>query len=138
VATFLGTANLWEATVRSIGPDGLTCAVGEHLMSVAKSEWDPAAGEVVRVMARPERVEVAPEPPGGIGAAATPDRGNRLSGRVTAVTFRGAHTAVVVDCAGLAVQADLPNVLGEPPLWLAVGAPVVTSVAPSALRLLPT
>src|SRR6478609_7767981 len=47
VATFLGTASLWDATVRAVGPDGLTCAVGEHVLAVGKSEWDPAVGDVV-------------------------------------------------------------------------------------------
>jgi spermidine/putrescine transport system ATP-binding protein len=136
VATFLGTANLWEATVRAVGPDGLTCAVGEHVLAVAKSEWDPAVGDVVRLMVRPERVEVSPQPAGAAEGPVAPDRSNCLPGRVTAVTFRGAHTAVLLDCAGLALQADVPNALGEPPLWLATGSEVVATLAPSALRLL--
>jgi spermidine/putrescine transport system ATP-binding protein len=136
VATFLGTTNLWEATVRAVGPDGLTCAVGEQSLRVAKSEWDAGVGDSVQLMVRPERVEVGPvHPPGATGT--TPEGANHLSGRVSAVTFRGAHTAVLVDCAGLAVTADVPNVLGEPPLWLATGSDVVVTVAPSAVRLLP-
>jgi spermidine/putrescine transport system ATP-binding protein len=136
VATFLGTTNLWEATVRTVGPDGLGCAIGEHSLTVGKSEWDATVGETVQVMVRPERVEVSRPSTGADGSAAPPDR-NRLPGRVSTVTFRGAHTAVLVDCAGLAVQADVPNVLGEPPLWLAVGSDVVLTIAPAALRLLP-
>jgi len=135
VATFLGTTNLWEATVRAIGPDGLTCTIGEHRLAVAKGEWDPTVGEVVQVMARPERIEVSPLPPGGDGPQA-PDPSNRLRGRVSAVTFRGAHTTVTLECSGLPVQADVPNVLGEPPLWLTTGSEVVATLAPSALRLL--
>ncbi|GAB3789696.1 ABC transporter ATP-binding protein [Nocardioides ungokensis] len=137
VATFLGTANLWEATVRAIGPEGLTCTIGEHRLTVAKTEWDPAVGEVVQVMARPERVEVSPLAPGEDVGPATPDGSNRLRARVRAVTFRGAHTTVTLDCAGLSLQADVPNVLGEPPLWLTTGSELVATLAPSALRLLP-
>src|SRR6478609_7240616 len=47
VATFLGTTNLWAAEVLSADPDGLLCRVGEHVLAVAKSEWDPAVGDVV-------------------------------------------------------------------------------------------
>ena len=53
------------------------------------------------------------------------------------MTFRGAHTTVTLDCAGLSLQADVPNVIGEPPLWLTTGSELVATLAPSALRLLP-
>ncbi len=138
VATFVGTTNLWEATVRAVGPDGLTCTVGGHPLVVAKSESDPAVGDRVQVMVRPERVEVSPAGRPESGAQAAPrERVNLLPGRVTTLTFRGAHTAVAVDCSGLAVQADVPNLLGEPPLWLAVGSDVLVTVAPAAVRVLP-
>ena len=96
------------------------------------------AGRELRVMVRPERIEVSPveqaEPP---ATAAFPDREICLRGRVVTLTFRGASTAVVLDCAGLELAADVPNVHGEPPLWLTAGSVVVARMSPSALRLLP-
>ena len=60
VATFLGTTNLFAATVTAIGAEGTTCRVGETLLAVAKSEHDPGVGDEVSLMVRPERVEVMP------------------------------------------------------------------------------
>lgn len=135
VATFLGTTNLYEATVRAVGPDGVTVEVGEHALEVAKSEAEHAVGDTVRVMVRPERVEVFPVD-GRTGPATDgPDRANRLRGRVVALTFRGAHTAVTLECGDLRLEADVPNAHGEAPLWLAAGSEVGVAVAPGALRL---
>jgi len=138
VATFLGSANVFDATVTAVGPDGVTCRAGDADLEVAKSEYEPSRGDSVRVMVRPERIEVSPveqaEPP---ATAAFPDREICLRGRVVTLTFRGASTAVVLDCAGLELAADVPNVHGEPPLWLTAGSVVVARMSPSALRLLP-
>ena len=51
-------------------------------------------------------------------------------------TFRGANTTVTLDCGGIALEAHVANVHGEPPLWLRAGFPVEARVSPSALRLL--
>jgi hypothetical protein len=102
-------------------------------------------------MVRPERIEVTPcGPPvsdggptaaGGSGVVpggpgAEPGGPNVLSGHVAALTFRGANTAVTLDCGGISLEAHVANVHGEPPLWLSTGFPVEVRVAPSALRLL--
>jgi spermidine/putrescine transport system ATP-binding protein len=137
VATFVGTTNLWEATVRSVGPDGLTCSIEGHDLAVGKSEWAPPVGAAVQLMVRPERVEVWPLAEHPAGTQSVPEGTSHLAGRVTTVTFRGAHTAVSLDCDGLVVQADVPNLLGEPPLWLSVGSEVLVAMAPAAVRLLP-
>ena len=70
VATFLGTTNLFAATVSAIAPDGVVCRVADTLLSVAKCEHDPRVGDEVSLMVRPERIEVAPCGPPAPGAGA--------------------------------------------------------------------
>jgi spermidine/putrescine transport system ATP-binding protein len=127
VATFLGTTNLWDAHVVSADADGVRCKVGDVELQVAGKPAEP--GAAVAVMVRPERVEVAPDSTAMQGA-------NVLRGRVGTLTFRGAHTAVLLDCAGLRLEAEVANVAGAPPAWLAEGAEVSAQVSPHALRLL--
>jgi spermidine/putrescine transport system ATP-binding protein len=166
VATFLGSTNLFAATVSAIGPDGVVCRVADTLLSVAKCEHDPRVGDEVSLMVRPERIEVTPcGPPGPDGGPTTACGGsgvvagdpgvepgdasgrsgdagdpvggsNVLAGHVAALTFRGANTTVTLDCGGIALEAHVANVHGEPPLWLSTGFPVEARVSPSALRLL--
>ena len=157
VATFLGTTNLFAATVSAIAPDGVVCRVADTFLSVAKCEHDPRVGDEVSLMVRPERIEVAPcgppasdagptaafgsgvvpGGPGEPGDAGVPAGGpNVLPGHVTALTFRGANTTVTLDCGGIALEAHVANVHGEPPLWLTAGFPVEARVSPAALRLL--
>jgi spermidine/putrescine transport system ATP-binding protein len=134
VATFLGSTNLFSATVTEVRPDGLVCRVGSVDLAVSTCEHAPTVGEDVSVMVRPERVEVCP-----VGAAVhghADDGANVLPGRVEALVFRGAHTGVILDCAGLRVEAEVPNHRGEPPDWLVTGSPVHSRVSPSALRVL--
>ncbi len=127
VATFLGTTNLWPAEVVSADADGLCCRIGAVDLRV---DGDGArAGDRVSVMVRPERVTVSRLPAGGDGT-------NVLPGRVATLTFRGAHTAVLLDCGGLRLEADVSNVAGEPPEWLEEGAEVSVEVSPRALRVL--
>jgi spermidine/putrescine transport system ATP-binding protein len=133
VASFLGSTNLFPATVTEVRPDGWVCRVDSHDLAVSACEHAPAVGDDVRVMVRPERVEVFP--------AASPrdaagDLANLLSGRVEALVFRGAHTGVVLDCDGLRVEAEVANHRGEPPEWLVTGSGVQVRVSPSALRVL--
>jgi spermidine/putrescine transport system ATP-binding protein len=148
VATFLGSTNLFAATVSAIAPDGVVCRVAGTFLSVAKCEHDPRVGDEVSLMVRPERIEVTPcgPPVSDAGATATataaggagvgPDGSNVLPGHVTALTFRGATTTATLDCGGIALEAHVANVHGEPPLWLGAGFPVEARVSPSALRLL--
>ena len=95
VARFLGTANLYDATVRAVGPDGLTCRVGEHRLAVAKSELRrrPSATSV-QLMVRPGAGRGQPAEPGEAPGPPTPGPVQPPAGRVTAVTFRGAQTTV--------------------------------------------
>ena len=93
VATFLGTTNLFPATVTEIRPDGLVCRVGSYDLAVGTCEHDPAVGDAVSVMVRPERVEVCPV---GGGADRVDDGSNLLAGKVEALVFRE-RTGVILD-----------------------------------------
>ncbi|MGD9958226.1 ABC transporter ATP-binding protein [Nocardioides sp.] len=132
VATFLGTTNLYDATVTAVGPERVTCTAGGSVLQVDVGSHPAAVGEALSLMVRPERVEVSPT------ALETGTDTNLLTGSVTTLTFRGAHTAVLVDIGQLTLEAEVANVHGEPPPWLTVGSPVCVRVSPSALRLLPT
>jgi spermidine/putrescine transport system ATP-binding protein len=134
VATFLGTANLYDALVTAADADTIGCRVGGTSLRVTPGDHVPAVGETVKVMVRPERIEVCrPDEPSGTGEI----RGNVLTGRVETLTFRGAHTVVAVKCDGLVLEAEVANVHGEPPPWLTVGSAVLCRVSPNALRTLP-
>ncbi len=138
VATFLGTTNLYDATVARVSAELVTVRAGEAALMVAAGSHPCFVGEELSLMVRPERIEVSVgsvvEPPSAVELVET----NQLTGRVTTLTFRGAHTAVLVDAAGLTLEAEVANVHGEPPAWLRVGATVSLRISPSALRLLPT
>jgi spermidine/putrescine transport system ATP-binding protein len=127
VATFLGTANLWPATVTGPDGDGVACSVGGVDLRVA--DHKAAAGDEVSVMVRPERVEVAADPSEVAGA-------NVLKGHVETLTFRGAHTNVLLTCADLRLEAEVANLAGAPPEWLYEGADVAVQISPKALRVL--
>jgi spermidine/putrescine transport system ATP-binding protein len=127
VATFLGTANLWPATVTAADQDGVACSVGGVDLRVA--DHQAAAGDEVSVMVRPERVEVAATPSGVEGT-------NVLKGHVETLTFRGAHTNVLLQCEDLRLEAEVANVGGTPPDWLSEGADVAVQISPKALRVL--
>ena len=76
-------------------------------------------------MVRPERVEITP-----LDAISAPDaeRTNIVPGKVVALTFRGAHTGVLLDCSGLGLEAEVANIRGEPPHWLTTGSAVRAKV----------
>jgi spermidine/putrescine transport system ATP-binding protein len=127
VATFLGTTNLWPAIVTAADHQGVACSVGGVDLRIA--DHHASAGDSVSVMVRPERVEVAATPSGVEGA-------NVLKARVTTLTFRGAHTNVLLECADLQLEAQVANVAGAPPDWLCEKADVAVQISPKALRVL--
>jgi spermidine/putrescine transport system ATP-binding protein len=127
VATFLGTTNLWEAEVVSTDAEGLCCRIGDVDLQVKGNGF--TAGDQVSVMVRPERVAVSQQPDGEPGT-------NVLQAHVDTMTFRGARTAVMLDCRGFLLEAEVANVAGEPPAWLEEGADVTVQVSPRALRVL--
>jgi spermidine/putrescine transport system ATP-binding protein len=128
VATFLGTANLWEAEVVGAGHGTVTCSVGGIQLEVENDAAEQ--GDQVSVMVRPERVEVTADPTGKVAGR------NVLRGRVDTMTFRGAHTNVALECGDLHIESEVANVGGEPPPWLREGADVSVLVSARALRVL--
>ncbi|MFN8196000.1 MAG: ABC transporter ATP-binding protein [Nocardioidaceae bacterium] len=130
VATFLGSANLFDAVVAGTAAEpGLTAfRVGSETLFV---DGDPPAGSPeLRLMVRPERVEVADPRPGLDGV-------NVFSAVVRVLTYQGAHTAVRAEAGGLTVEALVPNLHGAAPPWLHVDAPVSLRISSAALRPLP-
>ena len=135
MAAFLGTTNLYEAAVVSVDGDAATCDVAGTVLTVTKGGFEALTGQQVSLMVRPERVEVEPVGLGGAAEPAAPGT-NLLDGKVAVLTFRGAHTTVSIDCGAFLLEAQVPNLQGEPPPWLAVGSAVVARVSPAAIRLL--
>ena len=98
----------------------------EQLLCV---DGPPATGDPVQLMVRPERVELAP-------AASPLDGVNVFPATVETMTYQGAQTAVRVSTAGLAVEAEVPNMHGSAPDWLSAGGPVCLRISSTALRVL--
>jgi spermidine/putrescine transport system ATP-binding protein len=132
VASFLGTANMYDAVVTSTDGTHAHCRVGDLEITAAADKARPL--DRVTLVIRPERVEVGPT---GKVDAAVQARDNLKDARVTELVFRGAHTQVSLDLAGHVLLADVPNVHGETPDWLTVGKPVSVRFSPAAVRLLP-
>jgi ABC-type Fe3+/spermidine/putrescine transport system ATPase subunit len=114
VATFLGTTNLFAATVSEIAPDGVVCRVADTFLSVAKCEHDPRVGDEVSLMVRPERIEVAPCGPRAADAAPASTGGSKASPGGPGVPTGGPS----VLAGGSAALPGGPNVLpdGSPAL----------------------
>ena len=130
VASFLGNANLFDGVPAGAGPEpGLAAyTVGDQTLLV---DGDPSAnGESVKLMVRPERVELAPPSTALAGV-------NVFGAVVRALTYQGAQTAVQVAAGALDVEAHVPNSHGSAPDWLAVGRPVTLQISSTALRVLP-
>jgi hypothetical protein len=74
-------------------------------------------------MIRPERVAVHDS---------SGDSSNALTGVVSRLTYRGAHTMVTLVCDDLNLEAEVANVHGEPPAWLDPGRSVSVTLSPAA------
>jgi ABC-type Fe3+/spermidine/putrescine transport system ATPase subunit len=88
----------------------------------------------VSLVVRPERITLEPGEPDATGPAGAT---NRLRGRITRTTFRGAQTQVAITLAGVSLVADVANVHGEVPDWLHDGREVWACISPRAIRVLP-
>ena len=132
VAGFLGTANLYDATVGAVDGASVVC----HVDGVQVRAVNPpvlAEGRRMSLVVRPERVEIAP--PGQM----EPDRdANVYRGKVERLVFMGSHTHVDLRVGSWALVAELTNVHGELPGWLIEGRDVDVRIATSAVRLLPS
>ncbi|HYO31423.1 MAG TPA: ABC transporter ATP-binding protein [Nocardioidaceae bacterium] len=132
VAGFLGTANLYEATVSAVDGGTAVCRVdGVEVRSVTQPVV--AAGHRMSLVVRPERVEISP--PAQVEPG--PDA-NVYRGKVERLVFMGSHTHVDVRIGSWALVAELTNVHGELPGWLVEGSDVTVRIATSAVRLLPS
>jgi spermidine/putrescine transport system ATP-binding protein len=132
VAGFLGTANLYDATVSAVTGATAVCRVdGVEVRSVPQAVV--AAGDRISLVVRPERVEITP--PAQVEAG--PDA-NVYRGKVERLVFMGSHTHVDVRVGSWALVAELTNVHGELPGWLVEGREVAVRIATSAVRLLPS
>jgi spermidine/putrescine transport system ATP-binding protein len=131
VASFLGSANLYDVTVIDVSGDEATCDLGQVKIRATAAEC-AAPGAVVSLAVRPERIEVAP-----------PDElredgdANVLAGTVEQLVFLGAQTHVGVQIGGALLVAQVPNVHGELPDWLHEGRNVCVRISMQAIRLLP-
>jgi ABC-type Fe3+/spermidine/putrescine transport system ATPase subunit len=131
VAGFLGTANMFDGAVTEAGAQGAWCQVGSLRLLVCDVDL-AVAGNEVSVVVRPERVQLA------AGDDEGPDGGdNVFRGSVRQLVFRGAQTQVTVAVADQTMLADVPNVHGEVPGWLAEGREVAVRISPAAAQLLP-
>jgi len=133
VAGFLGTANLLEAVVVDVAGGLATCRVGGTDLLAPAGE-QARRGDPVTLVVRPERIALEADEPDATGPAGGT---NRLRGRITRTTFRGAQTQVTLTLDGLALVADVANVHGEIPDWLHEGRAVWGCVSPRAIRVLP-
>ncbi len=131
VAGFLGSANLFEATVDEVSGDTIRCSV-EGLRLHAASTRRTTVGEKVTLVMRPERIEVLPVTE--LGKAADQ---NCFSGRVESLVFRGGHTHVIAKAGGCTLTAEVANVHGTLPDWLSEGGEVCLQVSPKAAQILP-
>ncbi|MGH3509821.1 MAG: ABC transporter ATP-binding protein [Nocardioidaceae bacterium] len=131
VAGFLGTANMFPATVSAIDDGLVTCDL-EGFAVRAKHGAGVAVGDGVTVVMRPERVEVGP--PGAVDGGGP---GASLDGSVESLAFLGSHSHVTLRVGTLALVAEVANVHGEVPDWLREGSLVCARVSPAAVQLLP-
>jgi spermidine/putrescine transport system ATP-binding protein len=126
VAGFLGVANLMAATAAGPGADG-RCRLRLGEFDLHAAGGDTAASGEVRVVIRPERVQL--EPYGSAGE-------NRLPGMVERLIYQGSTTQLVVRLAhGEALQALVQN-QGAPLPWRQ-GTAVAAHLPADALRVLP-
>jgi spermidine/putrescine transport system ATP-binding protein len=124
VADFLGVSNLMAAQAE--GSSGRACRVRLGDFALLASKGDLGASGRVRLVIRPERIEL--EPHGTTGE-------NRVPGMVERVVYVGATTQVIIRLApGETVQMLLKNEGGEVPYQQ--GTPVSVHLPSAALRVL--
>ena len=131
VAGFLGSANLYDATVVELDGDLAACQVGQVRIRARRVDC-ARPGSTVAVAIRPERVEISPP-----GALREDGDANVFAGTVEQLVFLGAQTQVGVQLGDCLVVAEVPNVHGELPDWLRETSAVCVRISSGAVRLLP-
>jgi spermidine/putrescine transport system ATP-binding protein len=125
VADFLGVSNLTDADAVTSNGRECTVKVGEFTLQAGCG--DVGARGAVKIVARPERVELLPFD------AAEPE--NSLPGLVERTVYVGANVQVIVRLAtGQAIQAQITNTGATADY--AQGTAVRVQVPPDALRVL--
>jgi spermidine/putrescine transport system ATP-binding protein len=125
VADFLGISNMMDGEAT---PGTGTCTVKIGEFSMRAGSGDLAAHGPVKVIARPERIELRQHSDHG-------DRDNCLPGMVERTVYVGSSLQVLVRLAtGASLQASVPNT-GETGSWNH-GTPVLIHIPPEALRVL--
>jgi spermidine/putrescine transport system ATP-binding protein len=125
VAGFLGVANLFPATAKGADGGG-RCRLRLGDFDLEAAGGDTAASGEVRVVIRPERVQL--EPYGSSGP-------NRVPGMVERLVYQGPATQLVVRLAnGESLQALVQN-QGQPLTWQQ-GTAIAVHLPADALRVL--
>ena len=93
VAEFIGAVNIFEGRARQVGADAVAIDLPEApagLAAPAPAER-PARGDAVLLAVRPEKIEIAPEPPPGADtpSADTPGANNVMAGVVAEIAYLG-------------------------------------------------
>jgi iron(III) transport system ATP-binding protein len=117
VATFIGLANIWEATPCGRDTAGEVVELpGGQRIGVLTDNHPPVSARV-SVMVRPECVRLA-------GSAGSAPSGNRLRGRVESVTFTGSRVDYFVAVVGISEPVRIQT---TPPIAARPGEEVVLS-----------
>jgi putrescine transport system ATP-binding protein len=110
VADFIGSVNMFEGQVCSNGADGL-CIRSADLGCTVRAERAAGgpAGATVWTAIRPEKIQMAREPPAAPGA---PRDENRVSGTVKEIAYMGDMSIYLVRIdSGSMLRVTLPNVM---------------------------
>ena len=128
VADFLGVSNLLDAT--AVGQDGAACTVQVGDRTLRAQHGATSARGDVKVMIRPERIEIEPHSINGE---------ERMPGMVERSVFLGgAYEVHVRVLGGELLKAMVPNDGGVSAAALEPGAAVSLHLPPDALRVLRT
>jgi spermidine/putrescine transport system ATP-binding protein len=117
VADFIGTCNLVEAQVASVGQEKMVLEI-KGLGEVAASNPGASVGETGTLALRPEKIR--------LGASLVPEIGeNHFRGKVHDFLYMGDVTVYIVEVGeGVHIEALLPNSAAGKPRIFAAGDPV--------------
>ncbi len=130
VMSFLGTSNIWQATIDAADGPYLELSRGDIRVRVA-AETQLPKGATAQVGIRPEHIRIFAEPPEGAV--------NIVSGRIETTVYKGAHVEIYVGTAtGIEFLARQPAVSTESGAAARVGDPVYLSFEPENVLLFPS
>ena len=103
VADFLGACNLVSARVESVDHGQASCRLASGAL-VTLSDPHVAAGDLVTLAVRPERLTLLPASPLPVAGA-----DGAVDGTVRGVTYLGPRTSYDVDAGGVPMRCDVLN-----------------------------